>query len=145
MIEIEPGLYLSNYERAQAWDYQPDRHYTIFNCTRDLDHIHGDNIKNRRLPIDDYLCDETVNELIFYIPQYVRTIWDDLQQGKVVIVHCRMGMSRSATLVAAYLIWRYRMTVDEAIALVREKSPQSFMFVHFRCVLESFVECFGGK
>lgn len=137
MIEIEPGLYLSNYERAFNWDYKVDQSYTIFNCTEDLDHIVSSNIENYRLPIGDYLCDESVNELVFNIPKFVRIIERDLQQGKTVIIHCRMGVSRSATLMTAYLIWKHKMSVDDAIALVREKSPNSLWYVHFRCVLDS--------
>ena len=36
-------------------------------------------------------------------------------------VHCFMGVSRSATVVCAYLIATMKMTPDEALAAVREK------------------------
>jgi Dual specificity phosphatase, catalytic domain len=36
-------------------------------------------------------------------------------------VHCFMGISRSATIVCAYLIATMKMTADEALAAVREK------------------------
>ncbi|KAI9440320.1 protein-tyrosine phosphatase-like protein [Lactarius indigo] len=40
-----------------------------------------------------------------------------------VMVHCAMGISRSATVVIAYLIATSRMTVHEALAAVRARRP----------------------
>ncbi|CAG5123930.1 unnamed protein product [Candidula unifasciata] len=44
-----------------------------------------------------------------------------LQAGGKVFVHCVQGVSRSATLVIAYLMIKKHMTVQEALRLVREK------------------------
>ena len=42
----------------------------------------------------------------------------------VVLVHCRGGMNRSATMVAAFLVWKFPgMTAAEAIAVVRQARP----------------------
>ncbi|KAK0735226.1 protein-tyrosine phosphatase-like protein, partial [Lasiosphaeria miniovina] len=38
-----------------------------------------------------------------------------------VLVHCRMGISRSATVVIAYLMKKHGQSVDEALAAVRAK------------------------
>lgn len=40
-----------------------------------------------------------------------------------VLVHCRGGMNRSPTVIAAFLIWRHSCTVEEAIQIVREARP----------------------
>ena len=44
--------------------------------------------------------------------------------GKSVLVHCQMGISRSATIVSAWLIEHLKMTSQEAIAFLCEKRPQ---------------------
>jgi len=45
------------------------------------------------------------------------------QPSTSVVVHCRGGMNRSPTVIAAYLIWRHGCTVEEAIQIVREARP----------------------
>ncbi len=53
--------------------------------------------------------------------------WIDAELAKeegVVLVHCRGGMNRSATMVAAFLVWKFPgMTAAEAIAVVRQARP----------------------
>ncbi|XP_067131989.1 dual specificity protein phosphatase 3-like [Centruroides vittatus] len=48
-------------------------------------------------------------------------IHDALQSGGRVFVHCRQGISRSATLVLAYLMIKKNMTAQEATRLVRSR------------------------
>jgi hypothetical protein len=43
-----------------------------------------------------------------------------------VLVHCAMGVSRSASLVASFLCFANKMDVKEACKLIREKRPQCF-------------------
>lgn len=47
------------------------------------------------------------------------------QRGKPggVLVHCQAGMSRSASIVAAYLMTEYDIDPMEAVAMIREKRP----------------------
>ncbi len=49
-------------------------------------------------------------------------IEDALKTGAV-YVHCLAGISRSPTIVAAYLIHSLGMTVEEALAHIRERRP----------------------
>jgi len=45
------------------------------------------------------------------------------QQGQGVLVHCQAGISRSASLVIAYLMRENKMTLREAFLLTKEKRP----------------------
>lgn len=51
-------------------------------------------------------------------------IHEALARGEKVLVHCVAGQSRSATLLAAYLLqYRAKMTTEKAIALIRLARP----------------------
>ena len=43
-----------------------------------------------------------------------------LSSGGAVFVHCLMGISRSPTIVAAYLIWKRGIGVEEALQILRD-------------------------
>lgn len=59
--------------------------------------------------------------------------------GKKVYVHCKNGHGRAPTLVAAYFI-KQGKTVDEAVALVKEKRPQIHLEdVQKKALKESFL------
>lgn len=61
----------------------------------------------------------------FDISKYFRPtaniIHQALEKGGKLLVHCVSGVSRSATIVIAYLMLKRRMTFKEAIKTVREK------------------------
>lgn len=65
------------------------------------------------------------NENILHVfHRLLPIIHNDLINGKAVLCHCHFGKSRSASIVAAYLI-RYReMTTDEAIQFIKNKRSQ---------------------
>lgn len=49
-------------------------------------------------------------------------IKDNLEKHNV-LVHCQVGMSRSSTLVIAFLMKEYGMSYDKARALAKSKRP----------------------
>lgn len=46
-----------------------------------------------------------------------------LEEGGVVLVHCRRGISRSAALIIAYLMDTMKMTYDNALLFLKSKKP----------------------
>lgn len=77
------------------------------------------NIKYKHIPADDVL-----NYNIRYHFEEAFEIIDDARRtnGRI-LVHCAMGISRSATIVIAYLMSRYNMNLRAAYDYVRSKRP----------------------
>ncbi|XP_059058465.1 dual specificity protein phosphatase MPK-4-like [Achroia grisella] len=118
--QIIPGLYLSN-ARAAA-DKAVLRYLNI---------THVLTIETHRLPkstfentnIDTLFIrayDNPQTNLLPYFPMANAFIEEGLQKGNV-LVHCHFGVSRSATLVIAYLMKRYKLTFDQAFSYVRQR------------------------
>ncbi|KAF4551847.1 Tyrosine-protein phosphatase yvh1-like protein [Elsinoe fawcettii] len=87
-----------------------------------------------RLPLDDNLFDgyrhhvvevDDVDDenLLQYLPQCINFIQNGLDSGGGVLVHCAMGKSRSATAVVAYLMKRFDLSTEDALAKLRESRP----------------------
>ncbi|KAJ7708758.1 protein-tyrosine phosphatase-like protein [Mycena rosella] len=95
------------------------------------------NVKHLTLPMTD---DEHFNIL-----QHLHTTCQFIQQaldgGGRVFVHCVMGISRSATVVCAYLIFSRQLSASRAIQFVRKRRPRSRPNYNFIRQLQVFSEC----
>jgi protein-tyrosine phosphatase len=64
---------------------------------------------------------------------------DYISRGKNVLVHCAMGVQRSATIVACYLLKYYKADINTTILHIKHRRPQSFENgVNFTKVLQHF-------
>ncbi|CAF4902436.1 dual specificity protein phosphatase MPK-4-like [Pieris rapae] len=118
--QIIPGLYLSN-ARAAA-DRDVLRHLKI---------THVLTVEARRLPksafVDSDIStlyiranDTPQTNLLPYFPMANAFIEEGIQKGNV-LVHCHFGVSRSATLVIAYIMQKYGLRYEQAFNFVRQR------------------------
>ncbi|XP_013194466.1 uncharacterized protein LOC106138032 [Amyelois transitella] len=118
--QIIPGLYLSNARAAG------DK-----NVLRQLGITHVLTVETRRLPPSTFVntnistlfiraYDTPQTNLLPYFPMANAFIEEGLHKGNV-IVHCHFGVSRSATIVIAYLMEKYKLTYPQAHAYVRQR------------------------
>ncbi|KAF9464366.1 protein-tyrosine phosphatase-like protein [Collybia nuda] len=63
-------------------------------------------------------------DLLIHLPSACQFIDQALRNGGNVLVHCVQGISRSATVIAAYLMWSRRLGATQALDVVRAARDQ---------------------
>ena len=100
----------------------------IINCTKDIPE-NGCGIENIRINVDDKpsISHAEDNETMYNsLSSCVEYVHQRLGKGQGVLVHCRAGKQRSASVVAAYLIKYGEVDVDKAVYYIRTKRPIAF-------------------
>lgn len=86
----------------------------ILQVGKELRPSHGEPFKYLHIPIDD----AEGADLISKLPEAFAFIDEGIKTGGNVLVHCAMGISRSASTIIAYLMWKQRLGFAEAASQV---------------------------
>ncbi|KAF0313252.1 Protein phosphatase Slingshot [Amphibalanus amphitrite] len=89
----------------------------IVNVTREIDNF----FPGRFQYLNVRVYDEEATELLKHWDKTFKFIDKAKSEGSRVLVHCRMGVSRSAAVVVAYAMKAYGWSYDKALKYVREK------------------------
>ena len=126
--EIEPGLWIGSLADSKDREFVDSEGIRlIVNCTYNLPrHFKGDsrNIAYVTVPVRDNRID--VPKMSRHLPGAVAAIQKHRRRGDPVLIHCFAGISRSATVCAAYLMAEKDLTVPEAIQYIRDQKPETF-------------------
>lgn len=130
---IEEGLYLGSIDAARdrellkqnditrvlsLLDYFPtqqplsnnmDSYYYLRPFDPPIDHL--------KLEIED----SSTSNILKYLPQALKFISDSQKAHRSVLVHCAAGISRSSSIVIAYLMVKYSLTLQDSMNLVKDK------------------------
>ncbi|KAF8196864.1 protein-tyrosine phosphatase-like protein [Mycena galopus ATCC 62051] len=87
------------------------------------------------------MMDDEDFDILQHLPATCRFIQDALNGGGRVLVHCVMGISRSPTVLCAYLMFSQHISAAQAIRLVRKGRPKSRPSYNFIRQLQVFAEC----
>ena len=110
----------------------------IINMTNEITNHYEGNIQYKRYPLYDNNKDS--------IELYLEDTYNDIckfkeeNPNKNILVHCFMGASRSATVVAYYLIKKYNFNVDDAIIKIKEKRALVNPTAKFYCELNKIYQ-----
>ncbi|XP_058016588.1 dual specificity protein phosphatase 10-like isoform X1 [Ahaetulla prasina] len=119
---ILPFLYLGNERDAQNLEILLHLNVGhVLNVTTHLPLYHADSgrLHYKRLPATD----NNRQDLRQYFEEAFEFIEEAHQSGKGVLVHCQAGVSRSATIVIAYLMKHTLMTMGDAYKYVKGRRP----------------------
>lgn len=123
---IIPRLWLGNKGASMDPEFLKKNNITVvFNCTKDLP-FHSSVIKRYRVPVDDNLEPNEINNMRVWAPEIVYKLLREYRAGHTILVHCFAGMQRSAAVVAMTLIVLTKKSPDEIMAKIRELRPIAF-------------------
>ncbi|XP_037696744.1 protein phosphatase Slingshot homolog 3 isoform X2 [Choloepus didactylus] len=117
---IFPHLYLgSEWNAANLEELQRNRVSHILNMAREIDNFYPESFTYHNVRV----WDEESAQLLPHWKETHRFIEAARAQGTQVLVHCKMGVSRSAATVAAYAMKQYGWTLEQALRHVQELRP----------------------
>ncbi|KAJ1310975.1 hypothetical protein OPQ81_009484 [Rhizoctonia solani] len=90
----------------------------VVSCMRGKVRVH-ETMRRYQIPLDD----TEEQDVLAYLPATIAFIQKALASGDGVLIHCMAGMSRSATIAAAYLMYSQGLDPAGALELIREVRP----------------------
>eukprot|EP00916_Digyalum_oweni_P017015 GHVL01027897.1.p1 GENE.GHVL01027897.1~~GHVL01027897.1.p1 ORF type:complete len:616 (+),score=189.35 GHVL01027897.1:842-2689(+) len=119
--EIVPSLYMGGAAVAADRELLKKNNIShIINAAGDVcENLFPDDFEYLTFYVKDAKSEEI--SVVFY--RALEWIDKALKNNKKVLVHCREGVSRSTSIVMAYLTWKHKKKFDEALDMVRRVRP----------------------
>ncbi|KAI0792541.1 protein-tyrosine phosphatase-like protein [Abortiporus biennis] len=134
MDEIIPNLWIGDINSALQADSLKEKNiHSIVSVIRGTLSIHETFMKHQ-IDLDDSQDADVLSHLV----SAISFMQKELDKGRGVLVHCQAGISRSATIVAAYLMYSQGMNLQEALDLIRQARPVADPNENFMSQLEIF-------
>ncbi|KAI0924239.1 hypothetical protein AcW2_005171 [Taiwanofungus camphoratus] len=141
--QILPRLYLSNLFTARDEEQLLSLGIThVISVIETLPKL-PESIKVLHIPIADSM-DTNILQYLDQTTAFITAALAENEHNKV-LVHCLVGMSRSTTVVCAYLIATRSMAPSEAIGFVASKRSVASPNIGFRRQLETYAADFHRK
>uniref|UniRef100_A0A3B3VU30 protein-serine/threonine phosphatase n=1 Tax=Poecilia latipinna TaxID=48699 RepID=A0A3B3VU30_9TELE len=111
-------LYLgSEWNAANFEELQKNNVGYILNVTREIDNFFPESFTYMNIRVYDV----EATDLLSHWPDTYNFINSARKSGQAVLVHCKMGVSRSASTVIAYAMKQQHWSLDEALSYVRDR------------------------
>ncbi|KAH8109517.1 hypothetical protein DFH11DRAFT_1626596 [Phellopilus nigrolimitatus] len=119
MDEVIPGLWIGSLLAAtDAAALRAHNIHSVLSAMRGKLSIH-ETFTHFQIQLDD----TTDADALAFFPQCISFVEHELAQERGVLVHCQAGMSRSATIVAAYLMYAQQLDAQAALDMVVRARP----------------------
>jgi len=119
--EICKGVWIGNFASAtNKYELQRLGITHIVVAAYGLWEVYPGDFKYKRIDV----IDSNYSSMTKYFADVADYIHELVTSERKVLVHCVAGVSRSATLVAAYLILTQGYTADDAVTVIRRSRPQ---------------------
>ena len=75
--------------------------------------------------------DTQTENIIVFLDSAISFIDSCVNNGGKILVHCHAGVSRSSSIVIAYIMYRTKATFDDSFSLVKKKHPPALPNTNF--------------
>lgn len=139
---INDKLYQGKGEQATNKKVLDDLKIThIINITKEHPNKFGDDIVYLRLALED----ESKTDLKKHFEVTCEFITKALKKNGVVFVHCNLGVSRSSTVVLAYLMKTQRISLSDALTFLKSRRSCARPNIGFLSQLSDWEESILGR
>ena len=116
--KITDNIYLGSIKGLSENDYfKKEKINGIISVTNELHDCNIDtNIKRKIIEIDDLFSENII--------KYFKECIDFIENNGKIFIHCSCGVSRSATIVIAYLMWKTHSTFNNTYLFVKKGRPE---------------------
>ena len=133
MSQVTPFLFIGDIDNARNYSWLYNNGVThVVNVAMELPNFHPEHFGYLKVPLDDALTQELGGFLDIC---YAFMLCAINTRGKV-LVHCHMGISRSASVVIYFLMRFYKISYDEAFKILKSKrkivQPNDFFVSQLR-------------
>ena len=136
--ELSPNLWIGNANDLLIGDFI-NTFDVIINCTKNIPFPEKSTCKTIRVFVDDNLDPVELDNLYKYLDKITQYIHAYLVNGRRVFVHCFAGKQRSASVIVAYYMRYFHMSLEEATTALQSKRQIVFEpLCNFRPILERF-------
>ncbi|KZT64540.1 hypothetical protein DAEQUDRAFT_732477 [Daedalea quercina L-15889] len=119
MDEVIPGLWIGDLSSALNTEQLREHNIrSVLTAMRGRVRI-DETFNNLQINLDDTEDADVLGHVVTAI-QFIES---ELEKGRGVLVHCQAGLSRSATIVAAYLMYVQHIDYEAALDLIRDVRP----------------------
>jgi dual specificity phosphatase 12 len=136
ITEIIPGVFLTNENNAlNRYNYEKYGLTGVLNVTDTVSFLDNTNCNQLRIHIPDT---PDSNEKLY---NQLKTCVNFIDVNKPCMVHCAAGISRSSTIVAAYLIYSKKISPLDAVNTILDKRRYAFFngsAFYYKKALEQF-------
>ncbi|XP_010546836.1 PREDICTED: dual specificity protein phosphatase 1B [Tarenaya hassleriana] len=135
LSKIEEGLFIGSVAEASNRDLLKSSNVThILTVAVAVSPLYPDEFSYKVIEV----VDRSETDLTQYFDECFNFVDEARQSGGGVLVHCFMGMSRSVTIVVAYLMKKYGLSFSKAMEHVRSRRPQALPNFGFISQLEQY-------
>ncbi|GAA5915026.1 hypothetical protein JCM6882_006759 [Rhodosporidiobolus microsporus] len=137
MHEVIPRLWIGDYQAAQDLNLLAEKGISCVVSAMRQEYDPHAGIELHRVAVDD---DDRTN-IAEHFERTAEFVHAALERDQGVLVHCQAGVSRSTTLVAAYLMLKHGLNVEQAVDKIRSARAQVEPSEFFMMQLELFERC----